>query len=217
MPLLQRPHTQRQTVAFVRSDSIRTPALPAGHSGFHLHYQQRLFGGHGHNIQLTKRKPEVAFQDCAAAADQPRANELFPPSAECLRMHDKTLARMTNKNLTKKKLLRGNRSDSLALINLGRLLTHAIAEVVEFGSAGLTGALELDLGNHRSMHRENAFYTDAVGADFADGEHFVLFTAGNANQNAFKDLETNFVAFFLDLQEHAKGVSNVKSLGAECH
>ena len=75
-----------------------------------------------------------------------------------------------------------------------RVLAHAVAQVVQRGTADLAALGHLDLGNQRAVNWIDPFHAFAV-AQLADGDGLALGEAALADDDAGKNLDTLLAAF----------------------
>ena len=94
------------------------------------------------------------------------------------------------------------------LADLGSL-TDAAAQVIQLGTANLTVADNLELGNVRGMYREGLLDAYAV-RDAANGNRLVNASVLLGNDDALEHLNTLAVAL-LDLSEYLYGIAALQS------
>src|SRR5689334_17423434 len=96
-------------------------------------------------------------------------------------------------------LLRGRRARfrhrdaHLLLLDAGRL-AREMTEVVQLGATDASAADDVNLGEHRAVHREDALDADAVG-DLANGERLADTTAAARDADALEGLDPLLFAF----------------------
>ena len=97
-----------------------------------------------------------------------------------------------------------------------RCFALQIAQIVKLGAAHAAGAHDVDVIDHRSVHRENALYALAK-ADLSHGDGFADARVLAGNHGSFKRLQTFLVAFF-DLDVDANGVARAefRDLAVRC-
>src|SRR5690606_9209294 len=103
---------------------------------------------------------------------------------------------------------------SAALANAGGL-TAQVAQVVELGTADPAAGGDLDLLEHRAVHREGPLHSDGV-ADLADGEGLADSRPLPPDHHALEDLDTGPVALGdpnVDVQRVAR--TEVRHVGAQ--
>jgi len=100
------------------------------------------------------------------------------------------------------------------LLDLG-LLAAEVSQVVELRATHVATGDDLDVVDHRAVHRERAL--DAhLEADLADGEGLAHTVAGAADDDALEDLDAGAVALG-DVDVHLDGVAGaeVGDVGAQ--
>src|SRR3954469_26043880 len=90
------------------------------------------------------------------------------------------------------------------LLDLG-LLAPQVAQVVQLRAAHVTAGDDLDVVDHRGVHREGALDAD-LEADLADREGLAHAVARAADDGALEDLDTGAAALD-DVDVHLDGVA----------
>jgi len=97
-----------------------------------------------------------------------------------------------------------------ALLEVGRCLTHTVAEVIELGPAHLPALEDFYLGDLGGVNLENTLNPFAVG-DLANREGRIDTTTAASDDNSLEDLDTLFTTLH-NARVHIDGIS-LRELG----
>jgi hypothetical protein len=115
---------------------------------------------------------------------------------------------MRSNELTHRMLMHGSQTCRLFALAQTRRFASQIAEIIQLGAPNAASANQVDMVDHGSVHREDAFYT-LPETYFSNRDGFAHTGVLASDDGALEGLETLLIAL-LDSHVHPDGIARAK-------